>query len=579
MKHLYYKSFFVFCFLLTASLSFAASEAEYKRLSKSWKLNADGSQEFSYAMELTLFTHTAMNSTYGESFIVYDPSYQTLKINESYTKQKDGTIIKTPDNAFVEVLPSKAANAPAYNGLKEMVVVHTGLELGATIFLDYTITTKAGYLPALDIYECVAQTSPVKAYNISVTIPESGSLTYKLSNRQEQPEITTANGQKTFTWELSNINALSRWKDDYRLDNPILTAHSYASSEDMAKTISRQMQNPASTPLLKTLAETVTEGATTDIDKVKAVYQYIQESYRLIPLALPVCGYRLRPLEDVINSAYGTDAELLNVFQGLLKVLGIKTNVYAALSTVDALGAGLHNAQLYLTAEAGGNTLVLATSKELTQKALMARQYFPSLDLASCEVIAPAMLQTPVVFKANISVGNGKASAKVESSVPNYFLDLGGASSKAITARDKDAQVNCNATSASFSYAQEILPEIAGEYEIYRLPDYEFSAANSCDYVSGSKRDILLTLPVLYDESYTYSIDLGDKELCTPTADKTVKNNVGSAEIRISKNGNNATVVRNLKLSKSQITPDEYPAYLDLMKTWADANYTQLLVK
>jgi len=67
-----------------------------------------------------------------------------LQIHESYTRQKDGNIVKTPANALVEVLPSAAANAPAFNALREMVVVHTGLELGATIYLDYSITTKPG---------------------------------------------------------------------------------------------------------------------------------------------------------------------------------------------------------------------------------------------------------------------------------------------------------------------------------------------------------------------------------------------------------------------------------------------------
>ena len=122
-----HKLAFLLCLLLMATTAFGASEAEYKKLTKTWTLNADGSQEFRYNMELTLFTHTAMNGTYGESFIVYNPQYQELKINSSYTRQKDGTIIKTPDNAFVEVLPRNAADAPAYNHLKEMVVVHTCL--------------------------------------------------------------------------------------------------------------------------------------------------------------------------------------------------------------------------------------------------------------------------------------------------------------------------------------------------------------------------------------------------------------------------------------------------------------------
>lgn len=86
--------------------SFWSIGSRIQEISKDLTLNADGSQEFRYDMELTLFTHTAMNGTYGESFIVYNPQYQELKINSSYTKQKDGTIIKTPDNAFVEVLPA-----------------------------------------------------------------------------------------------------------------------------------------------------------------------------------------------------------------------------------------------------------------------------------------------------------------------------------------------------------------------------------------------------------------------------------------------------------------------------------------
>ncbi|MFV0583651.1 MAG: DUF3857 domain-containing protein, partial [Parabacteroides gordonii] len=121
MTNIINKLTLLLCLLALTASVFAASEAEYKKLSKAYTLNADGSQEFRYSMELTLFTHTAMNGTYGESFIVYNPEYQVLKINSSYTKQKDGNIVKTPDNAFVEVLPRAAADAPAYNNLKEMV--------------------------------------------------------------------------------------------------------------------------------------------------------------------------------------------------------------------------------------------------------------------------------------------------------------------------------------------------------------------------------------------------------------------------------------------------------------------------
>ena len=78
MTNIINKFTLLLCLLALTASVFAASEAEYKKLSKAYTLNADGSQEFHYCMELTLFTHTAMNGTYGESFIVYNPEYQVL---------------------------------------------------------------------------------------------------------------------------------------------------------------------------------------------------------------------------------------------------------------------------------------------------------------------------------------------------------------------------------------------------------------------------------------------------------------------------------------------------------------------
>ena len=59
-----YKLILLLSLLAMTVTSFAASEAEYGKVSKAWTLHADGSQEYRSSMELTLFTHTAMNSTF-----------------------------------------------------------------------------------------------------------------------------------------------------------------------------------------------------------------------------------------------------------------------------------------------------------------------------------------------------------------------------------------------------------------------------------------------------------------------------------------------------------------------------------
>ena len=61
----------VLALLLSMALTAqAAPEARFGKLSKTYTLHADGSQELRVQKELTLYTHAAMNSLYGETFIV-----------------------------------------------------------------------------------------------------------------------------------------------------------------------------------------------------------------------------------------------------------------------------------------------------------------------------------------------------------------------------------------------------------------------------------------------------------------------------------------------------------------------------
>jgi len=171
-------------FAFAANLSAQSYEAIYHLISKSYTLNEDGSMDFRYRKELQLFT-TASFDDYGETFILYNPEFQKLTINESYTVRKDGSVVKTPDNAFNPSLPFACTNCERFNTMREMVVTHTALEYDATIVLDYTIHTEQPFLPGLmeriDLYE----NAPVEKYDISVTIPNEAVIFHNVNYKGE----------------------------------------------------------------------------------------------------------------------------------------------------------------------------------------------------------------------------------------------------------------------------------------------------------------------------------------------------------------------------------------------------------
>ena len=194
---------------LAAGLSAQSYEATYHLISKSYTLNEDGSLDYRYRKELQIFTRASFD-TYGETFILYNPEFQTLTINEAYTVRKDGSVVKTPDNAFNPSLPYSCTDCQRFNGMREMVVTHTALEYDATIVLDYTIHTEQPFIPGLmervDLYE----DAPIERYDISVSVPSEGAIFHNVNykGKREMEERTVAFGAdsaRVIAWHFTNL--------------------------------------------------------------------------------------------------------------------------------------------------------------------------------------------------------------------------------------------------------------------------------------------------------------------------------------------------------------------------------------
>lgn len=298
---------------LTVSLTSKGQpyEAVYNKIAESYTINSDGSAEYRYQKEIQLNTHMSFNSLYGETFIIYNPAYQTLKINECYTKQKDGTIIKAPSNAFNPSLPSFAVDAPAYNNLTEMVVTHTGLELGCTVYLDYTITSKPGFLASQDIYKVMNEVSPIKDYQISITSTQP--LTYEQTIK---PGVEPQKSGNTYVWNFKNIPARLPETNVASTVSPYFFASTQQSNEARVKAI---------TDLISKAAESTVNNYKGN-PKICCITKYVSKEVgnSQIPLAY---ANQVRPAQIVANSAYGTSMEKAALMLSLCKSAKIPAEV------------------------------------------------------------------------------------------------------------------------------------------------------------------------------------------------------------------------------------------------------------
>lgn len=524
--------------LLAFTAAYAGDEAVYEKLHTSYTLAADGSQQYRRVMDLKLETHSSFNDLFGETFVVYDPEYQTLTINEAYTTQADGTVVPLPDNAVNESLPHAAADAPAFNRLLEAVITHTGLEIGATIHLDYTLSTKAGFYPALEVCEMLTEpAASVKERRIEITVPAGTELRY-------DPAMKPRRTGDTYTWQFRNLAAY--YDEGNTPQNgegrPILCATTFASTADALSRIARSERDIVRIPGLAhdSKAETV-----------KAYRDYIAHNIGSCGVTPRMAGYRCRTAREVLSSAYGTELERCTLLARALAAEGIDAElvaVYPAFHTVKmlrdiksfAVRVAIDGKDEYYTS--AGSTLMRARSDRDEVYSVTGGE---KVDFAPC----------PNYYKADteITVKGTEATAaadiEIESSGINSKPDL----APAVSVTD------CSG------------------YRLVKLPAMGFAESWGMSRL-GTERTQYFEMPYVCDDEVHFTVET-DGRILTPSRELKISNSVGEVTLRVEVEGGKATVTRNVKINKSIIPPAEWKSARALLTALADRAYSEMIVK
>lgn len=319
-------------------------DARYLKISRSCCLNEDGSIDFRFRKELQFFT-TASFDTYGETFILYNPEFETLTINESYTRLPDGRTVATPANAFNAVLPSSCTDCARFNAVREMVVTHTALETGAVVVLDYTIHTQHPYFQELAQRVNLCEEIPVDTMLLAVTMPDSRTLHYDL-HTYGQPLLPTESagisGGRTLTWSITDIAAAA--PDRYLPDsyNPYILLTTFDRPGDFLTRLSLQQAfMPPTQKLLPQLPEETLRDAADAIDTATALHSFVHRYIRTNNVPMRCMNFIIASPTTVLNTGCATPFEKNLLLHTLLKEAGYASEIGILAQTLTGEPEGL----------------------------------------------------------------------------------------------------------------------------------------------------------------------------------------------------------------------------------------------
>jgi len=569
-------------------------DAVYLSLVKEYTLNPDGSMDYHYAKVQRLQNYQSFHRLFGETFIVYNPEHQQLKINDSYTIMDNGKRIDTPRNGFNEVLPRLAAFAPDFNCLREMVITHTGLEIGATIHLDYEIHTDPDFFPFFSGNEILAGTEPVQELTVIIKIPENFKLYYRLFNSKLKPVITVKNGFRIYSWTQPEIQAIppDDHKPAHNTNDPFLVFSTKNNWKDLALWYARQIANPDSLPgsLEDLISQRMAENKNNE-KRTFAFQETIVNELRHYDIPDEYNGYRLRKPARVWTGNGGTTAEKAILLTVILKNSGINAKPVLVFngSHLDERIVSLSELDDWLVKveDKSGDPLFLSVKQvnaynmtellpgqqllELNQDSTV--EFFKigegkgTIRLTGNFEIKPDFVFSGKIAGSLAGSCNPRLALLRDSSKLKYYLGGGLASAEVKEIRldlsqSKETDFDCDVSKINAMKSDSC-------FLFFQLPFLKSGIDNQAVTYLVAERSVPFELPAKLDETYCYSIHIPEDLIpLTYGIDINITNNAGSFLFKVDFNTGIIEVTKELHLKEALFSPGSYADFKDLMDNW-----------
>lgn len=580
------------------------ADAIFEKFIKEFTLEADGSTSYREYKQLKLITQFSFNRLYGETFIIYNPEFQNLKINDAYTVMADGSKVITPPNAFNEVLPRDAAFSATANHMKEMVVTHTATEMGATIFLDYTLTSAKGYLPGFMGNVLIQESSPIAELEVIVRIPSDQELNHRMIGLRTGPEIKIEANQKVYAWKFNGVQASPKepLQGKHQLSAPRLL---FTTAIGVAETIN-WLTNQQAFELqindeMKAWTDNLRSKQTEEIETLMTIQKAVVENIIFERYNPEWLAYRARTPEEIWKSNGGNKLEKTLLLATLLKYANFNATpaIVGPKSLFDEKAINLtifDDFVLIVNTKSFGTIYMSAVeiSNQSLEYSLAQNIFIPLSKGISRAPVEPVKMDNKINIKGTISFNEElKPSGTMEvelTGANNPFLLLQNdkgkfkslISNKMIKDDDAISIKNSNVAKSELlvkvestesisdnnGYYSWQLPVITGGFEKWRIA-----------YLDKTRQsNLFLPYPIVEKYSYTITLPL-DYTLINKRFNERLKNNVGTVSVEIKPKGNQIEINRELKLNTQMIYQIDYNEFRNMINFWLDKNLSTVVFK
>jgi hypothetical protein len=273
------------------------------------------------------------------SFSLPKDDFRKIRSLKGYILDAQGNVIERIQKKEIHEINAAAGQSGSIDDTEILVYEATGYSTPFTLVYEYEMILNSTFL--------LPDWIPVNGYHQSVekdiyqiTVGKQEPLKIKSYNSQSPEPKFSDKGNLTYTWELENFQALEPISYSPPLQERVPYAHIKTQNFNLEGLAGKQetwsqfgewireLNQNRDTLKMETRQEVkdLIKNCSTDKEKIKTIYEYMQSKTRYVSVQLGVGGWQTLPANQVDETGYGDCKGLSNYTYALLKEAGIKAN-------------------------------------------------------------------------------------------------------------------------------------------------------------------------------------------------------------------------------------------------------------
>jgi tetratricopeptide (TPR) repeat protein/transglutaminase-like putative cysteine protease len=293
----------------------------------------DGTGTVEHTMSVRIQSEAGIQR-YGQLVFGYTSATEKLDVNYVRVRKPSGQVVETPAETAQDFAPEVLRSAPMYSDYRERHVTVAGLRPGDV--LEYRTTNQiiSSLAPGQFWFEYSFPTRlTVNEARLEIDVPKSRELRLKSPKRK----YTTAdNGERrTYTWVVQNIapdrtekqnDADADEPSDDQDEFPDIQLSTFQDWGQIAHWYAKlQGEGVVVDDVIKRKATELTQGALTDEEKARRIYDYVARNIRYVSLSFGVGRYQPHAATEVMAGSYGDCKDKHTLLSALLRAAGIQS--------------------------------------------------------------------------------------------------------------------------------------------------------------------------------------------------------------------------------------------------------------